>query len=181
MKSGRIVGPGSPNSAGPPAWSWRSSPREVAAKKIRRFERCSVAWFIGNSPWRARSRRVCAREDSRATGGISTRTCDRLNGTPFVPFYLTVVGIAEWVFLIVFPMAIADAAGYWAILYTFLLGMILNGLVHSAYSLMDPFVRQPSAVALEAITRGTEIDLLQQLGEKEVPSPVAPVDRVYLP
>ena len=78
-------------------------------------------------------------------------------------------------------MAIADAAGYWAILYTFLLGMVLNGLVHSAYSLMDPFVRQPSAVPLESLTRGTEIDLLQQLGEKEVPSPVAPVDGVYLP
>ena len=34
---------------------------------------------------------------------------------------------------------------------------------------------------LEEITRKAEIDLLQQLGEATIPSPVAPVDGVYLP
>jgi putative membrane protein len=108
-------------------------------------------------------------------------TCDRIHGTPFFPFYLTIVRYAVWAFLILFPMAIADAVGYWAVFYTFLLGVILTWLVESAYGLMHPFEPGQNAVALENITRQTEIDLLQQLGEQKVPSPVAPVDNVYLP
>jgi putative membrane protein len=107
-------------------------------------------------------------------------TCDRIHGTPFFPFYLTIVRWAVWAFLIVFPMAIADAAGYWAILYTLLLGVIFTWLVDSAYGLMTPFEPIHSAVALDDITRKTEIDLLQQLGEQKIPPPVAPVDGVYL-
>jgi putative membrane protein len=107
--------------------------------------------------------------------------CDRIHGTPFFPFYLTIVRYAVWAFLIVFPMAIADAVGYWAMLYTFLLGVILTWLVDSAYSLMNPFGPPQSAVALENLTRQVEIDLLQQLGEQKIPSPVTPVDGVYVP
>jgi len=107
--------------------------------------------------------------------------CDRIKDTPFFPFYLTIVSFAQWVFLVVFPMAIADAVGYWAILHSFLLGMILTWLVHSAYNVMDPFDHSPSAVALEQITRAAEIDLLQQLGEETIPPPVTSVDGVYMP
>jgi putative membrane protein len=107
-------------------------------------------------------------------------TCDRIHGTPFFPFYLTIVRSAVWAFLVVFPMAIADAAGYWAILYTFLIGMIFTWLVDSAYGLMKPFEPIHSGVAIDDLTRTTEIDLLQQLGEQEIPQPVAPVDGVYL-
>ncbi len=105
-------------------------------------------------------------------------TCDRINDTPFFPFYLTVVGYSLGAFLILFPMAIADAVGYWAILYTFTLGLILSLLLESGFSLMRPFDRTPSAVPLAQLTRSIEIDLLQQLGEEEVPPPVPPVGGV---
>ena len=111
----------------------------------------------------------------------SISACDRIKDTPFFPFYFTIVVFAQWAFMIVFPMAIADAVGYWAILYSFLLGVILAWLVYSAYVVMNPFDRSPSAVALESIARATEIDLLQQLGEEKIPSPVTPVDGAYMP
>lgn len=111
----------------------------------------------------------------------SIGTCDRFTDTPFFPFYLTIVIYAQWAFVILFPMAIADDVGYWAIPNSFVIGMILTWLVHSAYALMDPYDRSPSAVALNTLARSTEIEMLQQLGGETIPSPVAPVNGVYQP
>ena len=70
---------------------------------------------------------------------------------------------------------------YGTILYGVLLGSILNWLVHAANTYMTPFHKQPSAVAVANIVRKTEIDLLQQLGNKNIPPPLTPIDGQYLP
>jgi putative membrane protein len=108
-------------------------------------------------------------------------TCERIKGTPFFPFYRTAVHYLLWAFLIIFPMAIADAAGYWAILYSVILGSILAWLVNAANTYMTPFDNLPSAVPVANIVRNTEIDLLQQLGKKDIPPPLTPIDGRCLP
>jgi ion channel-forming bestrophin family protein len=46
--------------------------------------------------------------------------------------------------------------------------------------LMHPFGEIIAGISLNQIERTIEINLLQMLGEKEIPAPVQPVDNAYI-
>lgn len=142
--------------------------------QARTLEHCVQSGYLDNYRMVAMSHTL--NEITRVVGA-----CDRIKGTPFFPFYFSAVRYTLWVFVVFFPTAIADTAGYWAVLHTFLLSSLMVWLAHSADAVSRPFDRQPSAVALEDCMRTIEIDLLQQLGKEAVPSRVMPVNNLYLP
>ncbi len=47
-------------------------------------------------------------------------------------------------------------------------------------ALLNPFDNIITGVPLDQITRNIEINLLETLGEKEIPSPIEPVDNEYI-
>jgi len=104
---------------------------------------------------------------------------ERIKTTVFPTFYATLIRRAILYFLVLFTMAISGVMGYWAILFGFVVGSIFT-LTHSVgQSLLNPFENMPTDTPMSTITRTIEINLLEQLGEDDVPGPVQPVDNLY--
>jgi putative membrane protein len=105
---------------------------------------------------------------------------ERTKTTVFPAYYASMIRVSLWFFLIVYPVALSKQVGYWAILYSVLLGMIFYLIYQAGQALLDPFEGTPHDTPMSSIVRTIEIDLLQQLGETEVPPPIQPVDGEYL-
>jgi putative membrane protein len=114
-------------------------------------------------------------ETTRSIGGA-----DQFAGTPFPPLYAVVVDLVTWFFLIVFPVTISDAVGYWAIPYGYAVGFLFVLALRVNRELMEPFGPSPAAVPVFQLNRSIEIDLLQQLGGEEIPPPTEPVGGLYV-
>jgi len=103
----------------------------------------------------------------------------RINTTVFPPYYKALIGASIWTFIITFPMVLSERIGYWAILYSFILGVIFESVYVTGQVLMDPFENKISDTPISTITRNIEIDLLQGLGEKDIPKPLPPINNEY--
>lgn len=105
---------------------------------------------------------------------------ERINNTVFPTTYIYFTRIFIWLFVLLATLAIVDAAHGWSILFGTVIGFVyyithINGL-----SLMNPFEPQPSGVPLDSISRTIEINLLQALGESQVPAPVQAINGEYV-
>ena len=69
---------------------------------------------------------------------------------------------------------------YWAIFFASLLGTIFYLVFQAGQTLLDPFEGSPSDTPMSSIVRTIEINLLEQIGAKDIPAPVQPVDGRYL-
>ncbi len=105
---------------------------------------------------------------------------ERIKTTVFPTFYLTLNKISIWTFIIIMPITMAEDLGYWAILYSFIIGIIYELTLQAGITLMNPFENQPADTPMSSITRNIEINLLEMLGEKDLPNPVKPVRGEYL-
>ncbi len=61
-----------------------------------------------------------------------------------------------------------------------MLGTILRLAFRAGQMLMDPFENTPAGTPMSAIVRTIEINLLEQLGESDLPEPVAPINGRYV-
>jgi len=105
---------------------------------------------------------------------------ERIKNTVFPPIYATLVRSAIYIFILAFPMALANQVGYWSILWSSLLSLIFVLTSVSGQNLMDPFEGQPMDVNIGSITRTIEINLLEQLQADDIPEPLEPIDNLYL-
>jgi len=103
----------------------------------------------------------------------------RIKTTVFPPYYKSLILFSIWVFIIIYPMVLSERVGYWSILYSYILGSIFSLFYTAGQSLMDPFERKISDTPISTITRNIEIDLLEQLGKKEIPEALKPIDGTY--
>ena len=63
---------------------------------------------------------------------------------------------------------------------SFLLGAIFLLVYIIGQTLLDPFEGRPTDTPMSSIIRTIEINLLEQIGETDIPAPVEPVDGSYL-
>jgi len=105
---------------------------------------------------------------------------ERIKTTVFPAFYASMIRVAIWTGVVVFPMTLSESIGYQAIPYSFLLGAIFLLVYLAGRTLVDPFEGLPSDTPMSSIIRTIEINLLEQIGETDIPSPVEPVDGSYL-
>lgn len=105
---------------------------------------------------------------------------ERIKHTPFPVYYTSLIRIAIWIFLIIFPMSLSDAIGYWAIPSAYLGSMILTLVFQAGQMMLNPFEGKPMDTPISAITRTIEINMLEQLGEEDIPARLEPVDGLYL-
>lgn len=59
-------------------------------------------------------------------------------------------------------------------IFSVLFGYVFLTTHQIVETLLDPFKDIPTRVSLDQITRTIEIDLLELIGEKEIPSPITP-------
>jgi putative membrane protein len=105
---------------------------------------------------------------------------ERIKTTVFPAYYAAMIRTSIWVFVLVFPVALSEQIGYWAIFFASLLGMIFILIFRAGQDLLNPFEGRPSDTPMSSIIRTIEINLLEQIGDEDIPPPVKPVKGRYL-
>ena len=105
---------------------------------------------------------------------------ERIKNTVFPADYLYFTRLFIWVFIVLCSIILADTLGYWSWLMTWLIGFVYLMTYFSGQALMNPFDNNPTDTPISAIIRTAEINLLDDLGETNLPAPLKPINDDYL-
>ena len=96
---------------------------------------------------------------------------ERINNTVFPTTYIYFTRLFIWILLAITTMSLAEQVGPWSIFFAWIIGFVYHTTHLNGMSLMDPFELSPTGVPLNSITRNIEINLLESLGESNIPEP----------
>lgn len=105
---------------------------------------------------------------------------ERIKNTVFPTTYTYLTKVFIWLFVVSFTLVISQSAGVYAIFLGWLIGFVFVSTQINGMSLVDPFHNNSSGVPLNQITRTIEINLLEMLGETEIPEPVKAINEEYI-
>lgn len=106
------------------------------------------------------------------------RLCDamgrseRINNTVFPSTYRMLLHFIIYLFVSTLAIALKDVGAIFEIPLLILISACFFLLEKTAFQLKDPFRNQPSDTSVTAITRTIEINVLQLLGETDIPEPI---------
>jgi len=124
--------------------------------------------------------RMAQLNDMLTQFSTSMGMAERIKTTVFPVYYQSLMRVAIWTLVVVFPVVLSDSIGYEAIPYSVLLGAIFLLVFAAGQSLLNPFEGRPGDTPMCSIIRTIEINLLEQIGADDIPSPVEPIDGAYL-
>lgn len=104
---------------------------------------------------------------------------ERIRNTVFPKTYRMFLKAFIYVFITVLSISLGEVEGYWEIAVTTIISTPFLLLERTSTHMQDPFANRPTDCAVTAIARAIEINILQLLGEEEVPSPY-PAAKFYL-
>ena len=100
--------------------------------------------------------------------------CERIQSTP-IPFaYMLLVQRTAYLYCFIFPFGIVASQGLVTPLFCAIVAYTFFGLDALSEELQTPFGLSANDLALNAMTRTTEINLLETLGERHFPEPIQP-------
>lgn len=105
---------------------------------------------------------------------------ERIKNTVFPTTYIYFTKAFIWLFVVSLTLVISSSAGIWSIFLGWLVGFVFVSTQINGMSLMNPFENNSAAVPLNQITRSIEINLLEMLGETDIPEPVKPINNEYI-
>jgi len=105
---------------------------------------------------------------------------ERIKNTVFPTTYNYFSKAFIWVFIYSATMSIGVSIGIWAVIFGTLLGYVFFTIQSIGQALLNPFENQISGVPLDSITRTIEINVLEMLGEVDLPDPVPIIDDEYI-
>jgi putative membrane protein len=117
---------------------------------------------------------------------IIVRFCDsmgmseRIKNTVFPTLYSSYTRIFIWLFIISMTFVFSDLVGAWSIFFGVLVGYIYVVMHSVGQAILNPFEPVPSGISLDQITRTIEINLLETLGESDIPEPIKSVRNEYI-
>ena len=106
--------------------------------------------------------------------------CERIKNTP-IPFTYTVLIhriVASYCLFL--PFGLVDTAGVLTPVVVFLISHAFFGLDAIGDEIEEPFGVLPNNLPLDTISRNIEINLLEMLGETDLPEPLVPTKGVLL-
>lgn len=101
-------------------------------------------------------------------------SAERTKVTPMPFVYSLLVHRTAHIFCTLLPFGLADSSGYWTPLLAAIVSYTFFGLDAIGDDLSQPFGRHVNCLPLDAMARVIEINILQSLGEAEVPEPLRP-------
>lgn len=105
---------------------------------------------------------------------------ERIKNTVFPTIYIFFTRVFIWLFTIMITMVCSQEIGPWSIVMGAIVGSVFHITHFNGQSLMEPFSTLTTSISLNQISRTIEINLLEMLGEKEIPSPVRPINNEYV-
>jgi putative membrane protein len=115
-----------------------------------------------------------------ASFGNGMGKSERINNTVFPTVYVYFTRLFIWIFVILLTMAISETMGPWSIFFGWIMGFVFHVTHINGMSIMNPFENEPPGVPITSITRTIEINMLQTLGENQIPEPIMPVNDEYI-
>ncbi len=105
---------------------------------------------------------------------------ERIKNTIFPTTYSYLTKLFIWLFVVAIELVTVQSMGIWSIFMSWLIGFVFVSTQINGMSLVNPFENTAVAIPLNQITRTIEINLLQMLGEKNIPEIVKPVNGEYI-
>ena len=100
--------------------------------------------------------------------------CERIKNTVFPVYYTFITQMAIIIFALLLPFCLVEIVGVYMILVTIVVVGFFSIIELIAKYLQDPFENRPSDIAMTAISRTIEINLLQMVGERDIPESIKP-------
>lgn len=106
--------------------------------------------------------------------------CERIRNTP-VPFaYSLLLHRTAHIFCFILPFGFDDVLGWFMPLASAIMAYTLFGLDALGDELEEPFGVLPNSLPIDAMARTIEINLLEALGERDLPPKPEPIDYVLM-
>jgi putative membrane protein len=105
---------------------------------------------------------------------------ERIKNTVFPPTYNHYTRLFIWILIVSSTFVISNLVGAWSILFGFLLGYVFIITHTIGQKLLNPFEPISTGISLDQITRTIEINMLEVMGETDLPKPVKSVDGIYV-
>lgn len=105
---------------------------------------------------------------------------ERIKNTVFPTTYSYLTKVFIWLFVVSFTLVISQEMGVWSIFMGWMIGFVFVSTQINGMNLVDPFENNVAGIPLNQITRTIEINLLQMMGEEEIPAPVTPINDEYV-
>ena len=112
--------------------------------------------------------------------------CERIKNTVFPDSVSFICRIFVWALIILIPLSIVESdnhvsfADFAEVIIGSILVFVFVLIEQLGRDLQDPFSNSPNDTPMTALCRTIEIDLLEQLGEADVPPPIEPEKGVLL-
>lgn len=148
-------------------------PNAILDIQSRELEKMTAEKMIDNF-------RFYAMADLIKSFGEGMGKSERINNTVFPTVYIFFTRLFIWIFVILLTMAISAPVGLWSVFFGWIMGFVFHTTHINGMSIMNPFEDAAPGVPITSITRTIEINMLQTLGEKNIPEPIQPVDNEYI-
>jgi putative membrane protein len=104
--------------------------------------------------------------------------CERIRSTP-IPFaYSLLLHRTAWLFCLLLPVGLVGTAGLVSPVIAVIVAYAFFGLDALGDELEEPFALKPNTIPIDAMTRTIERELLQGIGETNLPPALEPVGDV---
>lgn len=100
--------------------------------------------------------------------------CERIRNTPTPFAYSLLLHRTSWIFCLLAPFGLWETCGLVTPVISLVLAYAFFGLDALGDELEEPFGLLPNDLPLDAMVRVIEIDLLEAIGERELPPPLLP-------
>lgn len=110
--------------------------------------------------------------------GEALAGCERIANTP-IPFtYAVIIHRTIYLYCLLLPFALVDSIGPMTPIIVAFISYTFFALEALGAEIEDPFGREPNDLALDALSINVEATLRETMGERDLPSPPAPVGYV---
>jgi putative membrane protein len=109
---------------------------------------------------------------------VGFASAERTKVTPMPFVYTLLVHRTAYIFCLLLPFGLADSSGFWTPLLAAIVSYTFFGLDAIGDELATPFADTLNTMPLSAMARTVEINILESLGETDLPEPVRPKDFV---
>jgi len=100
--------------------------------------------------------------------------CERIKNTMFPTQYSFFVHLVIFLFTIILPMGLIESIGRIAIPITFLISFLFFYMENISYVMQSPFENAPNDIPMTSLCRTIEINLLQMIGDTNLPDKILP-------